>query len=194
MISVVRHQTPGVSGVTNISLTVDLGSAPVPERRYVADVGTVILAHEGARLVFGQSKVSGSGLRSLIVVHMSAYGAHQFLRSTPDMLKTAKKFMQQNQLTVGSLTEIGEEPNQTVALAANLIAASYSGTEACMDFYHASPFVVMQVKAGGEFAADPVVRVSLPMVLLYAICEKLETMKAQLLSPENEQAPENEQE
>jgi hypothetical protein len=147
----------------------------------------VILVQEGARLIFGQSKVTGDGLRSLIIVHMPAYGAHQFLRSTPDMLKTAKKFMQQNQLTVGSLTEINEEPNQTVALAANLIAASYSGTEACMDFYHASPFVVMQVKAGGEFAADPVVRVSLPMVLLYAICEKLETMKAQLLSPENEQ-------
>jgi hypothetical protein len=189
-ISVVRHQTPGVSGVTNISLTVDLGSAPVPERRYVADVGTVVLAHEGARLVFGQSKVTGRDLRSLIVIHMSAYGVHQFLRSTPDMLKTAKEFMQRNQLTVGDLAEINEEPNQTVALAANLVAASYSGTEACMDFYHTSPFVVMQVKAGGDFAADPVVRVSLPMVLLYAICEKLEKIKTQLPSPESWQEQE----
>lgn len=179
-----------MSGVTNISLTVDLGSAPVPERRYVADVGTVVLAHEGARLVFGQTKVTGHGLRSLIVIHMSAYGVHQFLRSSPDMLKTAKEFMQRNRLSVGNLMEITEEPNQTVALAANLIAASYSGTEACMDFYHASPFAVLQVKAGGEFAADPVVRVSLPMVLLYAVCEELEKIKAQLPSPDNEQEQE----
>lgn len=191
-LSVVRQQTTGVSGVTSISLTVDLASAPVPERRYVADVGMVVLDLEGAQLVFGQSKVSGNGLRSLVIVHMSAYGVHQFLRSAPDMMETVRKFMQQNQLTAESLAKIDEEPSQTVALAANLIAASFSRTEACMDFYYASPFVVRQVKAGGDFAADPVVRVSLPMTLLYAICEKLETMKAQLLSPEDEQTSKGE--
>ena len=190
VISVLRQQTPGVSGTTSLTFHIDLGTAPVPERRYVADVCNVGLSHEGARIVFGQSKVSEDGLRSLVIVHMSANGIHQFLNSAPDMLRIASEYMKRSKLTAGRLSDIDNEPNQTIALAANLIAASFSATEACMDFYYASPFVVQQVKAGGDFAADPVVRVSMPMILMYAICEKLKEIKDRLPTLESVQEQE----
>lgn len=140
----------------------------------------VLSAQDGARLIFGQAKVAGEGLRSLVVVHITSLGVRQFLRSTPGVLEVARDYLKRNRMSVAKLTDIKEEPSQTAALAANLVAAAFSDTEACLDFYHASPFVMMSVKSGGDFAANPVVRVSLPTVLFVAMCEKLESMKAQI--------------
>src|SRR5690349_345088 len=66
------------------SMAVDLGNAPVPERRYVADQAAVVrTASGGFRLVFAQSKLGemNPALRSMLDVQMSARGVRQFVDS-----------------------------------------------------------------------------------------------------------------
>ncbi len=178
--SIIRHQSINVAGTTGTLFTIDLTSAPVPDRRYAADIATVVRVNDMVRLIFGQTKVGGIEPRSLVVIHLSALAVRQFLQSMPDVLATMRAYAQQSNLTKVSLVDVEKEPNQTVALAANITAASASGREACMDFYYTSPFVMLQVTKGGGFAVDPVVRVMLSTGLLLAICERLESMKADL--------------
>ena len=51
---------------------------------------------------------------------------------------------------VQHLTSIEEEPEQTVTLFANIIGLAFAGREACLDFYHASPFSLHQVRQNKE--------------------------------------------
>lgn len=181
VLEVVRNESVGVSGVTAISLNVDLTTAPVPDRRYVADVASLIRSGDQNHLVFGQSKIVGKGLRSLIAINLSAAAVRNFVLTLSSFMETGRKYVADNKLSKSGFVDgIEEEPTQTVAMVSNLIAASFSGREACADFYYASPFAFQKVKAGGNFAADPVVRVSLPTGLLFAICEKLISISAEL--------------
>lgn len=179
-ISVSRSPLVDVRGATGVLLTIDFGSAPVPDRRYAADIATVERVNDMVNLIFGQTKVGGVGFRSLLVINLSPSAVHQFLRSLQDILPTIHEYAKRSNVAKVDLTNVDQEPNQTVALTANLVAASQSGREACLDFYYSSPWVMMQVKQGGEFAAEPIVRITLSTGLLLAICEKLESVGAQL--------------
>lgn len=175
-----RQQSVNVDGTTGIALAIDMSSAPVPERRYVADVASVVRVADSVRLIFGQSRVGNNELRSLVVIHMPSLGIHQFLSSADEIKAAMVGFAKKFRLSVGQLTQIQVEPLQTVALAATIIMASVSGREACMDFYYSSPYIAYQVIRGGKFAVDPVARVMLPMNLLLAICNQLEAIKDDL--------------
>ena len=174
-----REHSVDVKGATGVLLTIDFTSAPVPDRRYAADIAAVERVNDMVNIIFGQTKVGG-GFRSLLIINMSASAVHQFLRSLADILPTIREYAKRISLAKVDLTEVGQEPNQTVALTANLVAASQSGREACLDFYYSSPWVMMQVKKGGEFAAEPIVRITLTTGLLLAISTKLESVGAEL--------------
>lgn len=177
---VTRTHAVDVKGSTGVLLTVDLTSAPVPDRRYAADIATVERVNDMVNLIFGQTKVGGRDFRSLLVIHLSASAVHQFLRSVQDILPTIREYAKRSNLAKVDLTDVDQEPSQTVALTANLIAASHSGREGCLDFYYSSPWVMIQVKKGGDFAAEPIVRTTLSTGLLLAICERFESVGAEL--------------
>lgn len=177
---VTRHHSANPDGTTTLSLAIDMSSATVPDRRYVADIASVMRNGDMVKLIFGQSKVAGQGLRSLVVIHMAGLAVHQFLRSMPSLVKTMEDFSSQRKIAKADLANISEEPKQTVALAATVIVASISGRDGCLDFYYSSPYVAVQVAQGGKFVVDPVARVMLPMNLLHAIYKKLESMKVDL--------------
>lgn len=116
---------------------------------------------------------------------MSSAGALSFLKS----LEPIRSQLDPLRQLVGSnypLQEVVEEPPapQTVALAANMLIIAFSGREAVMDFYHASPFVLSQVQNNGKFAVDPVVRVILPSGLLLSLIAKMDEFKAKFPSEE----------
>ena len=162
-----RSKPEGPDGVVTLGL--DFSRAAVPDRRYVADSAQAILEPERARLLFGQSKITGGGLRSLLDIQMSAHDVGRVL-PTFDRLDATRR---QRGLAAQALTEITDEPAQTVGLTATTMAISYANMSGCIDFYYVSPFVLGAIGKGGPLLADPVVRVSLPQSLMFGIIEKL---------------------
>src|ERR1700733_4351449 len=58
------------SGETAIYMSIDMSEAPVPDRRYVSDALTFVRELDQLKMCFGQRKVVGEGLRTLLVLHM----------------------------------------------------------------------------------------------------------------------------
>ena len=163
-------------GQTTASLGIDLSSAPVPDRRYVADVVSVIHGKDVIKLLFGQEKIS-SGLRSLVIIHMAQFAVSSFVSAVLDMKKpTLAEVMKISNIDVGLLSSIPDEPEQTVAMMASVAAAAVSGQEACVDFYQISSFARLNVMASKKISVEPVVRVELSTSLLVALVEKLKQM------------------
>src|SRR5258708_6901353 len=81
VVELARRQVTQPDGSTALELNLDLSMAPVPEKRYVADIASLIYEDDVVQLLFGQKKVGRhSGLRSLIVVQMTSTAASHFLR------------------------------------------------------------------------------------------------------------------
>jgi hypothetical protein len=170
---VVTEQKHTVDGETTLKL--DMLQAQVPDRRYVADCGTVLRSGDVFRLVFAQSKTSPTGLRSVIDVQMMRPAVSMFLSS----LETVQENLTQGQAQPLALLGSYEEPSQAVGLAANVVPIAFSGSEACMDFYQMSAFMMSTLAKGADVYAEPVVRVTLPTGLLIALIAKLTTLASQ---------------
>ena len=177
-IDIIRH--PMREGAKSQQISMDMSSAPVPDRRYPADVASVLVSDDMVRLLFGQRKLTGTGLLSVLVINISFWGVRQFLSSMVGVAKTGRTHMEEHRIPAAQLFQVKEEPNQTVPLAANIIAAAYAGREACMDFYHASSFSMRGLGLGAGFFAEPVVRITLTTPLLLAIHDGLEAKKDRL--------------
>lgn len=150
----------------------DLGSLPVPDRRFACDaVGLKVLTSE-VQLFFAQSKPIGEGLLSLLVLNMAVESVSQFLHSAP--LSFAENFRQAfpGHPNV-SITHFKQPADQTVVLAAGIVLAGYTGTNGCMDFYYASPFSQQQIATIRKLSVEPVVRINLAAPLMFAIIEGL---------------------
>lgn len=170
----------------SLLLTIDLSKAPVPERRYVADVAGVLVSDDIVHLLFGQAQIVGSGLRTMLDIHVPAQGIRHFLDSfhAHDMPNTLSTLRQKLGYEGRGLYNITEEPKETFALPVNLIATAVTSREACLDMYYADTFVISKAVRGiGDFKADPVVRISLPSAVLLGVIAKLESLRDSL--PEN---------
>lgn len=152
----------------------NLSLVPVPDRRYPSDLASIVADEQMVRLLFGQRKIAGAGLRSLLVVHMTFDAIHQFLTSLESFEKKTIELLKR--LPEGKLVDIDEEPQQTVALAANIIIAGISGAESCLDCYHTSPFSIQTVQAGGKLALEPVVRITLLTSTFLAMWSRLKEL------------------
>jgi len=127
-------------------------------------------------LIFWQKKITGNEARSMVILSLTSHAALQYLQNSEEQIAQLKKTTSKNKLE-GSLENLPEEPTQTVCLAANLVATGWAGREACMDFYHASPFVIGMLVKNGRFAAEPMVRISLTTGILIALFLQLEALK-----------------
>lgn len=170
-------------GRTIAQLGTDLSQAVVPDRRYAADTCAVTYVNQTVKIIFGQERLNGDGLRSALVVKMSPRAVAQLLAMIDASLTPA--FVQATHdegVEVQKLALPTIEPTQvTVVLAANLALPAISSMEGCIDFYHASPFAVgvaMQSKAG-KLAVEAVVRVDLSAGLLLGLIEELRRVRTQ---------------
>jgi hypothetical protein len=186
VVTTARRMVPRPDGTTSYEMAVDMGDAPVPERRYVADIASVSYRDGTVYLVFGQRKLVGRGLRTMVVLTMSSLGVLNFLKACEGIpSEVLNKFVSPNLML--KTDELEEEPSQVVDLAANIIVAGFSGREACFDFYFVSPYVLGQLAQGGKFAVDPVVRVILQSGLASAIVKSLQAFKDQFPNDEIDQ-------
>lgn len=167
---------------------IDVSNAQVPDRRYAANVGAIEMSDNMLRLFFGQTKPIGKGLSSILVIHIPYRAARAFINSMSSLVDLAREHMKRFGIRESSLLELEnqEEPAQTATVESNIILGAFSGREACMDFYHASPYAMKEVGATGRLCAEPTVRVTLGLPLLMAIYDWLERHKGELPADEME--------
>lgn len=173
VVELARRPVTRPDGSTGLELNIDLALAPVPEKRYVADVASLNYADGVLQMLFGQRKIARSdALRSLIVVQMTSTAAGQFVKTLAGFEPGVRTWLEQNSIR-SQLSNIEEEPEQTVTLFANMIGLAFAGREACMDFYHASAFSLHYVQQNRKMAVEPVVRVIVGSGLLLALIDRL---------------------
>ena len=163
------------SKVTNIGI--NLGAAQVPDRRYVADACAVSMAHGTVKIMFGQERIDGSAWRSLVLVQMSAASASRFLGtlSQPGS-PVADPNNPSRQFGIELLASNVKEPDQAIALSANLAVVAINESEACLDFYQASPFSLSGAVETKKLALDPVVRIDLRSSLFFGLIDGLRSL------------------
>ncbi len=115
----------------------------------------------------------------MLVIHMGYEGVTHFVGSLTEIQNSTMGLTAQAPKVVAKpLATFPAEPDQTVALAANMIAMAQSGTEACLDFYYASAFAMASMVNGGKLAVDPVVRVTLSAAYTLGIVAKMRELAA----------------
>jgi hypothetical protein len=188
VMGIVRHDKVASGGVVSQTVSVDFSSAQVPDRRYAADVGAIVMSDNMVRLIFGQTNPIGKGLTTLLVIHIPYQAARTFLDSMGDLVELAHEYMKKFKVGESSLLELKnqEKPEQIATVESNIILAAFSGREACMDFYHSSPFARKGFGISGKFFAEPTVRVTLGLPLLMAIYDWLKSHKGKLPADELE--------
>jgi hypothetical protein len=177
MIDVTHHPIVGVGGQTGVAVSINLENAPVPDRRFVVDVASIQYSNETVKLLFGQQKVSSSELRALLIIQMSPTAARQLIEAIGKMKPPLSEVFQKHGFVKEELADITEEPDQTVALAASMVAIAFTGRDACMDFYHISSFSMARVAASKaknkQIGVEPVVRLDIRTSVVAALYEKL---------------------
>lgn len=139
----------------------NLSTADIPERTYEGDVSGATYERELVRIMFAQPKLGG-GLRSLVIITMTPIAVAQFLNMIDSLEKPSLAEIVANvKINPESLTDFPKtEPDQTAALRANVVAAAFSGQEACFDFYYASPFSAAAISSTSQLNLEPIVRIN----------------------------------
>lgn len=178
LVPVTRRALPQPDGSTKITAQVEMGSAPVPDRRYVADVAAVAVAPAGqfVTIMFGQSRIGSKALRSLVLIRLFPEPVHRFFEGSAEFITRLRNTLSKNKLDEQSVEPTLEEPEQTVSLSANVVATAYAGHEAVLDFYHLSPMVLRRLALQDEprVPLDPVVRIDISIALLAGVVTALE--------------------
>jgi hypothetical protein len=169
-VAVILGQIASVNGLSIQTASLKLGDAPVPERKYVADMCGVEYVTGTMKLFFGQRRIGSDELRSLLVIHMSPSGAARFLAAADQLSpKTLDQLASEAGIKAEESSPVGSEPTQTVAFAAALVLIAASVDETTMDFYQASTFALSAMANSGKLSLDPVVRIDLRTSLLLGL-------------------------
>jgi len=147
-----RSQVVTVDGTSTAKFAFKMSDAPAPDRRYVADIYGLIPTIGGYRFLFAQEKI-GKGLRSLLVITMSTEAIVRLMESIENFPDFKGGDFDDRPAKFES------EPEQTIALKANVVAIGYAGDEAAMDFYQMSAFAAHAVQHGGKLQMTQIVRV-----------------------------------
>jgi len=161
-----------------VTYEADITSAPVPHKRYSADVWSVVFRRNAVKILFAQERHTGDGVRNLLIIDMLPFAVHQFITNADAStfaMKDGKPVMAPE-----SATPIDIEPADTVAFAANFVVAANAGHECCFDFYHASPFSKSAAPKMGKLAIDPIVRVDMRTSMSIGLIEELRRVTSKL--------------
>ena len=179
---------PTVSGHTITQFGADLSKAPVPDRKFTADVCSVLFGEYTVRLVFGQERIDGKGLRSAIVIQMSRASASNIVRMFDAMKDpSVDEIARLNKIAIEQLSTGLDEPPQALTVSANMSIIAISGHDACIDFYEASPFSLGVAIRSQKLALDPVVRIDLRASLVFGLMAAMRSHLTKELTELNKQ-------
>lgn len=145
----------------------DLSDAPVPSRRYAADLCAIRTSYGEMRVVFAQFGFDEQDIESALVIRMSRTAVRQFAESLISIMPGAAETPEE------ALSEIEKKPSQTASMVANICSVAVAGQEACLDFYHASAFAMRKVELGSSaMELESVVRVDMRSPLFMAFAHR----------------------
>lgn len=177
VVDVVVNQFVAADGTTMANLGLNAAKIDVPDRRYTADTCAVSEHRGTVKLIFAQERIDGSAWRSLLVVHMSRDAVSRFLTTIKQIANPSlDEIASAAHIDAEPLATNFNEPSQAIALSANVVLSAVSGSEACLDFYQASPFSMSAVAASRKLALEPVVRVDLRTSLFLALIENFRSL------------------
>lgn len=161
------------------SVKINLGDLDPPSRKFSADYGDVLVRRNDYKLAFGQEKIDDTGLRSLIVVSMSADGAKAFLRSLQSLANGSnfEEYIQSVGAVAQGVIPLVSEPPQTFGFRATHGLVGFSNQEATLDFFHAT--MIAPNRQGKEVGLTAVVRVEIQLSLFAGMVNKLASLLAQ---------------
>lgn len=144
------HGAQGNTGT--VSFEIDLNTAAAPARKFVADAFNIQKNGASYRLLFGQTKIDGSGLRALIDLQATAQALTQ-LADTMFPMPIAEGSAR------AGLYEMTSEPAQAIAVNANFFRISFGPMGACIDCYYASPFSMQAGAKSGNLQLEGALRI-----------------------------------
>jgi hypothetical protein len=168
-----RRLITDASGKAVEQLAITVRDMRAPERRYSAESAFVHFnGTDAVYFIFVQEKLDGSA-RSMLSVKTYCDAARQFHETLGPLRPYMEKY-----LALGAKVSVmpKAEPEQTLAVAANLIQAAFTGFEAEMRFYYVSPYALhtSNQNSSSQVAIDPVVQVDFPMTMLVALIKHLD--------------------
>ena len=160
-----------------VSFGLDISAAPVPQRRYAAELCQVSYVYNDVRFIFGQRNISNEGLNSALVVRMSPLATGQLLKSIEEMSSPGLEAIAKTMgISATPLMPISQQPAQMANVVANLVAIAVSGYETCIDFYHASAFAMRMAADTKTFSVEPIVRVDIQTSIFLSMVQELQTI------------------
>ena len=175
-IDLVQRKIVDKNGNSVSILSGDMTNAPVPDRRYSAEVADVVMHRNLVRLMFAQEEANLVSLRSMVVVSVRTTGMRQFLDSLKrlDGGVTLEALAKTSGVVADELTPIKSDAVQgNIGVRASNIVMAIANDEACLDFYQASAFAVRAGSFSNKLAIEPVVRVELNFSLFLGLVKKL---------------------
>lgn len=158
----------------------NMDTAPIPPRRYSADLCKLSFSGREAKLIFGQISVFDESLESALVIRMNPDAVMHFADSMRSMINpTLDEVAKILSLEDESLSTISSRPLQTVSMVANVVGIAVAGHETTLDFYHASAFAIKKSQTpslpdnGFTLEVEPVVRVDMRTSLFIAVVNEI---------------------
>jgi hypothetical protein len=165
-----KSVTGGASGYWKANV----GALPVPDRRYSADTCTVVAKTDWIKILFGQEKVAGDGLRNLLVINMSPDYAAGVVNMADQIKEPSLAQIWEKVEIAAEQSELpASEPENTVSLNAAMALIAVDKHISCVDFMQISAFAKHAAKGSSQIALDPVVRIEFKSSLLHGLVEAL---------------------
>lgn len=166
-----NHNIKLIDGSMAQAVGIDLAQATCPDRSYPAELAGVVYENGTVKLLFGQA-TRGGKVRSLIEISMAPLAVIQLLNVIEELKNPSlEDLFRQTGEVVRTLTKFDEDPPEVARLKANMVSMGFSGSEACVDFYDASPFTMSNLQTGTATTANVagVVRIDTQTSLMHAL-------------------------
>jgi hypothetical protein len=164
----------GVLSSDTARLGLDLSTAPVPQRRYAADICAVTFTKNEAKIIFAQCCLMGESLDSALVIRMSPHAIKMLAESLRGIDDPSVQALAETMgIVTEELSKITSKPTQTANMVANICSVAVSGHETCLDFYHASAFAAKKSESTGALEVESVVRVDLRTALFLPLIARI---------------------
>lgn len=160
---------------------VDLYNCEIPDRHFHARSVGADYEHLEVDLLFAQpQRGNRDRLRNLLVVSVPVGSVVMLMSSIAKMTAPSlNELALTNEIVEEAALSIFEEAEQTVEVDASIIAAAFSGNEACFDFYEVSPFSMAALPMTNHLNIIPVVRVNTRTSLAMGLFTRLRKLQEQ---------------
>lgn len=166
-----------------VAFGLDISAAPVPQRRYAAEISDLRLQNGDLIFLFGQLFPDTDEVDSILSIRMNPIAGIQLLESIEGMKKPGLDGIAKSMRIEGRpLTKKFSKSAQMAKVVANLAAIAVSGFETCIDFYHASAFSMRQAATTKQLAVEPIVRVDIQTSVFISLVAELKTIRSTLPS------------